>query len=162
MASQEYLKTLLLYYEEEIEGESYFDTLSERFDDPDHKAKLKLLARVEEHAAAAVKPLIEKYGLAPRVPTDLIASGQKAARATAPDWVQLIAEMRKTYPGYLRDFEELERLGANEDQQRLSFLTEHEVAAIKFLDIEADNPRGSALPLKAYLETAVENWKVPR
>ncbi|NRB05602.1 MAG: hypothetical protein HRU30_20320 [Rhodobacteraceae bacterium] len=70
--------------------------------------------------------------------------------------------MRKTYPGYLCDFEELERLGANEDQQRLSFLTEHEVAAIKFLDIEADNPRGSALPLKAYLETAVENWKVPR
>ena len=48
-----YLDTLQLYYDEEIEGEAYFARLSERFDNPDHKHKLDLLAQVERHAADA-------------------------------------------------------------------------------------------------------------
>ena len=62
-ASQKYLDTLKLYYEEEVEGEAYFAALAERLTDPDEKRKMQMMADVETFAAAAVKPLLDKYRL---------------------------------------------------------------------------------------------------
>ncbi len=154
-----YLETLQLYYEEEIEGEAYFARLSERFDDPDHARKLHLLAEVERHAAEGVAPLIEKHGLTPRPTEALIESGHADADATAPDWAKLISEMQESYKGYLSAFEAFEAMGPDEDRARLSFLTEHEVAAIKFLDLEATDPARSVAPLETYLATPAETWR---
>jgi len=61
-----YTDTLLLYYEEEIMGEAYFNALAPNFSDPLVARKLLLLASVEQHAALAVAPLISKYGLTAR------------------------------------------------------------------------------------------------
>ena len=44
---QTYLAKLLLYYEEEIEGEAYFQGLARRFPDPAQHKRLTLLAQVE-------------------------------------------------------------------------------------------------------------------
>ena len=149
--SQTYLDTLCLYYEEEIEGEAYFRALAERFDNPDHKVKLGLLADVERHAATSVAPLIKAYRLSPRAKAKLVASGIADADNTPVDWAALCDDMRRTYPGYVRAFQELERIGPECDQPRLAFLTEHEVAAIKFLEAETTSASESAAPLVAYL-----------
>ncbi|MEX0281202.1 MAG: hypothetical protein AB3N13_08445 [Arenibacterium sp.] len=154
-----YLETLKLYYEEEIEGEAYFARLSERFDNPDHTHKLRLLAEVERHAAEAVAPLIARHALTPRPSDELIESGKADAEATALDWPALIAGMQESYKGYLAAFEALEDMGPEEDRARLSFLTEHEVAAIKFLDQEVVDPGISAAPLEVYLATPAETWR---
>ena len=61
-ATGRYLKTLLSYYEEEIEGEAYFYGLVDHFEEQD---KLTVLARVERRAAESVVPLLEKYKLVP-------------------------------------------------------------------------------------------------
>lgn len=156
-----YLDTLTLYYEEEIEGEAYFAALADRFSDDDHKRKLNLLAQVERHAADGVAPLIARHGLAPRSRAELVASGRADADATAPDWTILLDDMRATYAGFLAAFETLERLGPPEDRALLSFLTGHEVAAIRFLEIEATDPATSAAPLTDYLATSAANWPVP-
>ena len=154
-----YLDTLQLYYEEEIEGEAYFARLSERFDNPDHKHKLDLLAQVERPAAAGVAPLITKYALTARPAEDLIESGHADADTTLLVWDTLISEMQESYKGYLAAFEALEAMGPDEDRARLSFLTEHEVAAIKFLDLETTDPEISAAPLEAYLATPAAMWR---
>ncbi|MEM8537226.1 MAG: hypothetical protein AAGF56_05115 [Pseudomonadota bacterium] len=153
-----YHATLVQYYEEEVEGEAYFAELAKRFEDPAHREKLTLLAEVERHAAEAVAPLIEKYGLIPKQSEALVESGRADAQSTAADWDKLIAGMNATYTGYLNDFKNLETMGPAEDQQRLTFLTEHEVAAIRFLDLEANDPAASAAPLRAYLAASPENW----
>jgi transposase len=150
----DYLETLLLYYEEEIEGEAYFAELAGAFDDQAHRDKLTLLARVERHAAEAVTPLIARHGLTPRDTAALVASGQAEARATAADWPALLAEMTESYPGYLRDFRALEAMGPPADRARLSFLSAHEVAALAFLAREATDPDQSAAPLRDYIATA--------
>jgi len=152
-----YLDTLLLYFEEEIEGEAYFAELSAMFNTPDHKTKLDLLAQVERHAAAGVQPLIEKYGLTLRPVADLIERGRRDARSQSVDWTGIIAEMTETYPGYIDAFQALESMGPAEDQARLSFLTEHEVAALAFLSMEEQDPAISATPLHAYLSTSPES-----
>ncbi|MEM6375030.1 MAG: hypothetical protein AAF686_02245 [Pseudomonadota bacterium] len=153
-----YHETLVLYYEEEVEGEAYFLEWAKAFEDPDHCAKMVLMGEVERHAAAAVRPLLEKYGLTPRAAADLVQSGVTSARKATGDWTRAIDEMTETFPGYIDDFERLEAMAPSEDRARLNFLTEHEVAAIKFLELEKTNPSESAAPLRDYLATPAETW----
>ncbi|WP_306116037.1 MULTISPECIES: hypothetical protein [unclassified Roseovarius] len=157
-ADPTYLETLLLYYEEEVEGEAYFNELATRFEAPDAREKLLLLAEVERHAAHGVAPLLEQYDLIPRPREELSKMGRKDAQTTTVDWAELLAGMNKTYPGYLVSFHKLEAMAPAADLPRLSFLTEHEVAALKFLEIEAQDPAASAAPLRAYLDTDPVAW----
>ena len=61
-----YLKTLLLYYEEELIGEAYFKALANGFTLEHQKQKMQLIATIERYAANSVIPLINKYGLKSR------------------------------------------------------------------------------------------------
>ncbi|MEO0370459.1 MAG: hypothetical protein AAF231_03290 [Pseudomonadota bacterium] len=160
MPTREYLDTLVQYYEEEVEGEAYFAEAALAYDDPLVREKLELLAECERHAAEAVEPLVRKYGLTPQPAATLQESGRNDAQGTEVDWAKMIAGMNETYPGYLDDFKGLEALGPDEDQQRLNFLTEHEVAAIEFLRLEAIDPTNSVGPLKAYLASDPTDWVI--
>ncbi|MEM7440112.1 MAG: hypothetical protein AAF393_10970 [Pseudomonadota bacterium] len=157
--TQEYLDTLLLYYEEEVEGEAYFMQFARAFGDPQHRRKIELLGKVERHAAQAVRPLIDKYKLDPKSTETLFASGQAQALEDKADWGAALEGMNKTYPGYLIDFKNLEALGPIEDQHLLKFLTEHEVAALEFLALEATDPAFSTAPLEAYIATSPDTWQ---
>ena len=150
--SKAYLETLQLYYEEEIEGEAYFAAVAERLSDPAHKEAFTLLSKVETFTAAAMLPLIEKYGLTPRPVSELHVSGQKQAASEVIDWDTLIAKMRQTFPGYIVDFERLEAMApATEDLTGLRIATAHEVAAVDFLNREAASDPDSTAPLRQFL-----------
>jgi hypothetical protein len=85
-ATDKYLKTLLSYYEEEIEGEAYFYGLVNHFEDQE---KLTVLARVERRAAESVVPLLEKYELIPRGDSVLIFRGESyVGRHASFDWFE--------------------------------------------------------------------------
>lgn len=148
--TQKYLDTLLLYYEEEIMGEAYFRALALRFPEPEHAYKMELMAQVERHAANSVLPLLQKYNLTPRTDAVLFAIGLEGIDAVTLDWDALIAEMQISFPDYMREFRALEAMGPEPDKPRLKFLTDHEVAAIEFLNLEAQN-RESVAPMLAYL-----------
>ncbi len=150
--TQKYLDTLLLYYEEEVEGEAYFQMLADLAEKPDHRDKLHLLAKVEHHAASVTLPLIRKYVLTPRSDAILFQSGRDQARRTKKPWDDLLADMARTFPGYIDDFLRLEAMAPHEDLPRLKLLTAHEAAAIEFLDLEISGVRDSVAPLIAYLE----------
>ena len=149
----DYLTTLMQYYEEEIAGEAYFESLAEKFSNPVQKLKMQLLAQVETHAAAAIAPLLEQYGLTPKSCTELHKSGYQQASEAANDWDELLADMRETFPGYIADFERLEALAPTQDRARLKMLSAHEVAVIKFLDAEAKSNPNSASFLWQYLRS---------
>jgi len=151
--TQKYLDTLQLYYEEEVEGEAYFDEIADRLQNPDHKQKMHLMAQVENYAAASVLPLLEKHGLTPRDSDVLIASGKSQGQSSTTDWPELIAGMRKIFPGYIDDFARLEAMAPAEDLPLLKILTAHEVAAIDFLELEAKADPASADPMRHYLKT---------
>ncbi len=150
--TQKYLDTLLFYYEEEVEGQAYFQALAEMAEKPDHRDKLHLLAKVEHHAANVTLPLIHKYTLTPRSDANLFQSGQDQARKVEKPWDDLLAEMVRTFPAYIDDFLHLEVIAPQEDRPRLKLLTAHETAAIEFLDLEISGARDSVAPLIAYLE----------
>jgi dimethylamine/trimethylamine dehydrogenase len=153
--TQTYLDTLLLYYEEEVEGAAYFQALAERAKKADHRDKLYLLARVEHRAAGVTLPLIQKYALTPRSNAVLFQSGQEMARKATKSWDALLADMARTFPGYVNDFLRLEAMAPREDLPRLKLLTAHETAAIEFLDLELSGAPDSVAPMHTYLEKGV-------
>lgn len=150
-----YLDTLLRYYEEEVVGEGYFQTLAELSEKPDQHDKWQLLAKVEVHAYTVTLPLLHKHNLKPRSNAVLFEEGRDSARASKKSWDEHFQDMVRTFPGYVDDFLRLEAMAPPEDLPRLKILTEHEVAAIKFLDlIKASDPKFAA-PMDAYLEISI-------
>lgn len=149
----EYLRLLLLYFEEEIMGEAYFLALAEANGTPDQRAKLVLLARVERHAADMVVPLLRVHGLRPRADAELRSLGEVgAARDRNLGWTAFIDDMATRYPRFIDEFVALERLAPGEDLPALKRLTHHEVVTIEFAERERSGDPDSTLPLRAYLE----------
>jgi dimethylamine/trimethylamine dehydrogenase len=153
--SQKYLETLLQYYEEEIEGEAYFAGIADRLTASGQKEKFTLLSEMETYTAAAMKPLVEKYGLSPRSIKELHANGYAQAAKAPVEWDMLIVEMQKTFPQFIVDFERLEAMAPSDDQPGLKVATAHEVAAVDFLNREAANDAASSEPLRSFLKTGV-------
>ena len=146
-----YRKTLLDYYEEEIMGEAYFHALAEHFDGKGARDKLRLLARVERRAAEVVQPLLHRHDLMPRDEPVLKSLGE-ADLAAHQDygWHELTAYMVARFPGYVDDFEALERLAPEADLAALKLLTRHEVVTIEFAGKEVAGEADSAAPLRRY------------
>lgn len=150
-AADDYLPTLIQYWEEEVAGETYFRELASRAAEPRQKEKLLLLAQVETHTAVIVKPLLKKYGLTPKSDDQLAAEGKRDADKAPPRWDDLIAQMAKTFPDYMPSFERLEAMAPSEDRAILKRMTAHEVAAIAFLTKEIAGDADATLPLIAFL-----------
>ena len=150
--TQEYLDTLLLYFEEEIIGESYFLGLAKRFPDQDQREKMTYLAKVERCAAEQVKPLLHKYGLKPRLDTELFDCAQEdIEHSFSLGWKGLIDHMVESYPDYMPEFQALEAMAPSEDIACLKRLTAHEVAAIEFATLEQAGGKNSLTPLQVYI-----------
>jgi len=148
-----YRKTLLDYYEEEIMGEAYFDALAEHFDGKGERGKLRLLARVERRAAEVVEPLLRKHHLTARDEAVLKSLGEAGVAAHRDyGWHEFMVYMVARYPGYVDDFERLERLAPDADLPALKLLTRHEIAAIEFAAGEVAGEADSTAPLHRYLE----------
>jgi len=151
ITADKYLKTLLSYYEEEIEGEAYFYGLVDHFEEQE---KVTVLARVERRAAESVVPLLEKYGLVPRDESELKTRGESyVGRHASFDWFEFMTYMVNRYPGYLEDFTTLEKMAPEEDLDALNNLTDHEVVVIEFAKRELAGDPDSLAPLYDYLNT---------
>ena len=144
-----YLRTLLSYYEEEVEGEAYFHELADNFEE---EGKLTLLARVERRVAESVVPLLKKYKLVPKDESELKARGEgHVQRHASLDWLEFMAYMVNRYSSYLEEFMALEKIAPEEDLYALNYLTEHEVATIEFAKRELTGDPESLVPLCNYL-----------
>ena len=151
----QYLDTLLRYYEEEVVGEAWFDALAGMQDKAENREKLRLLAEVENYAADSVLPLVRKYGLNPRSEATMFQQGRDQASKGDADWAEILAEMDRTFLGYIDDFKRLEAMAPPEDLPRLKVLTAHEVAAVGFIRREYADAPDRLEPLQDYLLTGV-------
>lgn len=147
--SQKYLDTLLQYYEEEVQGMAEFYGLAEHFSE---RKKTILLAKIEQIAADAIKPLLKKYGLTPRDESILHEEGRGFVKEYLSwDWGRYMNYVIEHFPGYLDDFYNLENMAPEEDLPALRKLTEHEAVVIEFAEKELAGDPDSTAPLLAYM-----------
>ncbi len=151
--SQKYLDTLTLYYEEEVEGEAYFHALAERFSDPEERRKMTMVGDVETYAYKAVQPLLEKYSLTPRPLDELRSAARNSGLEAEGDYLHFIRKWQVEFPGYIDDFEGLEAMAPAEDVPLLKILTDHEHAAIAFIERELKGDPNCTDPMQHYLDT---------
>lgn len=151
--SKTYLDTLTRYYEEEIEGEAYFYAIAERLSDPEERRKMQMVAEVETYAAAAVEPLLDKYGLSPAPREELAATGRKQAADSPGGFTHFLRKWQVEFPRYIGEFEALEAMAPAEDVPLLKILTDHEHAAIAFIEAELNGEPDSTAPMRHYLQT---------
>jgi dimethylamine/trimethylamine dehydrogenase len=150
--TQEYLDTLLLYFEEEVMGEAHFYGLADLFSEEHQKQKLRLLAQVERCAAEAVRPLLAKHNLTPRPDPVLHAIGREdIGKSASMGWRGYVADMVQRFPKYMPEFQSLEAMAPTRDLDALRVLTAHEVAAIEFANLEHAHDPKSTQPLENYL-----------
>jgi dimethylamine/trimethylamine dehydrogenase len=150
VAGVKYLETLRDYYEEEVSGEAWFRALAERFEG-NRRAKLLLLADVERHTVDIVRPLIHAYGIRTKSVGVLFEEGRVQARDAVQDWDWLLDDMRIKFPDYIVEFETLEAMAPAKDKAILKRMTDHEHAAIEFLEREAAGDPNSSAPLAVFL-----------
>ena len=147
--SQDYLDTLLRYYEEEISGEAYFNGLVQAFGESE---KVILLARMERRAAQTIEPLLEKYDLGPVNEAQLTDIGaSEVSIHQGLSWVQFMTYIVQRYPLYLDEFYALEAMAPADDLPFLQALTAHEIAVIEFAEHELAGKLDSVEPLEVYL-----------
>lgn len=151
-----YFDTPLLYYEEETEGEAFFNGLADLSENSSQLDKLHLMAAVENHAANVTLPLIRKHGLTPRGDAVLFRSGREMARKAAKPWGELLAGFARDFPGYVEDFQRLKTIAPPEDLPRLKLLTEHEIAAVAFLNLDISGEKNSVAPMVNNLRMDIE------
>ncbi len=146
---QEYLDTLLEYYEDEIKGDAYFAQLATHLSEPD---KVMLLAKVERCTAEALRPLIEKYALAQRNEAVLAQLGRDwVGDEKGQDWKTFIDNMVSHYPSYIDDCLELEAITPDEDLPIMKTLTEHQVLLVEFAKLEQAGNPDSAQALRDFI-----------
>lgn len=152
--SQAYRTTLRSYFEEEIEGEAYFQAMIPFFDEPGADEKLALLARVERCAAEVMRPLLHRHGLVPRTDEELRELGVRWVRERKGgdlSWQAFVGRMAHDYQRFIPMFEDLEAMAPVDDRPRLALLTEHEHATIRFAEREVAGDPDAASELRRYI-----------
>jgi dimethylamine/trimethylamine dehydrogenase len=147
------MTSVLNSYEDEIINEAFFLAFAGCLQSRTERDKLALLARVERQAAAALLPLLDRYGLAPRDDAALHELGQADfAAGGAGSWRELMRQISATYPKYVAQFRALESRAPAADRAALARLRQHEVATIEFARQELRGTSTSADLLYAFLE----------
>jgi hypothetical protein len=147
----DYRAALLMSLEEEISGEAFFARLSS-FHGGRASRALLMLAEVEAATASAIRPLAERHGLAVGDDATLRASGQAEADGRREmSWRELVEEMATTYPVFVQEFDAIMRLAPEEDRATLEILVAHEVAAVRFAEMESRSDPASMAPLEEFL-----------
>ena len=98
-------------------------------------------------------PLLQKYKLQPRPTKILQTIGEEGVKKIVNlSWIEFIQQIKDTYPNYLIEFAALEALAPSEDLPFLKILTNHEIAAIEFAELELAGVNLSIKPLLAYMK----------
>ncbi|KAG1700497.1 Trimethylamine dehydrogenase [Nymphon striatum] len=109
-------------------------------------------AKVERHAAEAVKPLLKKHNLKARPDSQLHELGKMDIdKSFQMGWGGYVDYIVERFPKYMPEFHALEAMAPEEDLAKLKVLTDHEVAAIQFANLEQAGNPDSIQPLLAYL-----------
>lgn len=136
---------LIEAYQGEVLGEALFAALAERCadDEPDRRAKLDVLTRLEQCTKNAMRPALERRGVDTTPdPTMLETAMAFADTAAAMPWHDLLASFEPTTTKYVAVYEALGAAG--EDPALVDLLLRHERALAEFARRELAGDTGTS------------------
>lgn len=154
MNTSDYQKKIILAYEAEVSGISYFKTLANLYTEPAAKHSLNKIALVEEITAAALRPIIDQQQLSTVSDELLLLRGIEEAKAEAIiDWQHMMSQFLLEYTPYVVIYEHLFNAAPKQDTAIMAQLLWHEKAIVSFLELSLKaKPAEAELALDKYLQ----------
>ena len=121
----------------EIYGEALFSELARLAGGMALAPKWKLLAELEQVTGEQLAPLVSRYGFATEPPGEEIERGLATARELAEmPHADLMAMIEPYLEEVISRFETLRDAAPAEDKTTMQFLVDHEIALLRFVQLE--------------------------
>ena len=150
----DFVPTLQLFIEEEVQGEALFARLADY-----HQGKARhvfqLMASIESGVIAAMQAAIVRHGLELADPKALHEEGRREAEAMGSmTWVEFLDHVHEDYPAFNDELDQLLRLAPAADRADVQLMVDHELAFTNFAAAERSGNPNSLDILTAFL------WRV--
>jgi hypothetical protein len=147
----DFVPTLQLFIEEELQGEALFRRLADY-----HQGKARnvfqIMAAIESGVIAAMQPAIVRHGLELANPKTLYEEGRREADAmSSMTWAEFLKHVHEDYPAFNDEFDQLLRLAPATDRADVQLLVDHELAFTNFVAAERRGDPNSLDILTAFL-----------
>lgn len=147
----DFVPTLQLFIEEELQGEALFRRLADY-----HQGKARnvfqIMAAIESGVIAAMQPAIVRHGLELANPKVLYEEGRCEADAmSSMTWAEFLKHVHEDYPAFNDEFDQLLRLAPATDRADVQLLVDHELAFTNFVAAERRGDPNSLDILTAFL-----------
>jgi hypothetical protein len=150
--AKRYLKDLRRAFQAEVFGEASYAVMARLTRDPERRAKLETLRRLETRTKGRLGEAISGQGHDVRESWIAKLLGASAAVATAPlPWRVELKILKAFIKVTLPAFERFERQWKAQDPELASDLARHERAQLEFLERELEGLAASLEPVRALL-----------
>lgn len=145
MNNSEYPDCLRELLDSEIFGEAVSLALLEVAKNEREKFQFATLLQLETETKARLRPLLYRYGisLAEPVPTEQIEEIVNGYLASS--WHDFAAANKDVVQGFLDRFQEIARIGREEDREILESMIQHEQAILRWFDMESRGEQEGSL-----------------
>ena len=145
MTDAEYPACLRELLDSEIFGEAVSLALLDVAKNDRERFHFATLLQLETETKARLRPLLFRYGisLAEPVPTEEIEEIVNGYQASS--WEDFAAANKAVVQQFLDRFQEIARIGPDEDREILESMIQHEQAILRWFDMESRGERDGSL-----------------
>lgn len=138
----------------EVYGEAFHDALGKALRNKDQAAKIGLLSDLDAAVQKQLLPVLRGLGVDARATPEWVKDGARDGREYARfPWHDLMEALAEEMQGDIEEYAALEKEARDEDRRALSALTEHQRAALVFVERElAGSPGDSIQPVRALIK----------
>ncbi|HSZ37914.1 MAG TPA: hypothetical protein VK773_12550 [Acidimicrobiales bacterium] len=131
-------------YQGEVLGEALFDLIADQVDDDDHKAKMRVLAKLERRTKEAVAPALERAGLPTEPDPESLKTAEALSGAAATPWKDLLATFEPITSQFCAMYRRIGELDPAE-RETSDLLVAHELALRDFARAEIAGETATSL-----------------
>ena len=158
MSPEKFRDVVIEYYQGEIGGEAFFDTILGFHEDPVHRHKIASLLQLESETKTRLRPLVVRLGIDPGEREGARAKGQESALPLKGlSWRDGMATLRDVIRPYMQKYRDLVSKVPPEFRGVAASMASHEDALYRFAELElADEVERSLDDVNAQL-----HWPLP-
>lgn len=153
MINRTYIEHVEQAYQGEVYGEAMYTAIAESMVEPDHARKWRVMVELEIRIKAEMFSLVSRLGGDTREHESSRQKGiDDAQRYIGLPWMRLMEIFSRELDPVIAEYSNLEKGCPEEDARALRALTEHELVAKRFCELElAGKADRSIEPVLAFL-----------
>jgi hypothetical protein len=131
-------------YQGEVLGEALFDRMADQIDEEEHKAKMRVLAKLERRTKESIAPALERAGLSTEPDPESLRTAEALSGAAATPWKDLLATFEPITSQFCAMYLRIGELDPSESQTS-ELLVAHELALRSFARAEIEGDTATSL-----------------